>query len=162
MFVPTSGLSVMSFSISNKSFLDTIYLFYSELFFCKTIFSLVHFINSLNKVFIAKQLISVYLFKEAISFMLYGGINLNSTVCLYFVHRSKKFHCFAGVSMALTLFCSLTHLNKINVTFIKLGIKDINMMMSWRYFFPPYNVFGCFSLKETENVLNICILYKNN
>ena len=28
------------------------------------------------------------------------------------------------------------------------------MMTSWRYCFPRYNVFGCFSLKETENLLN--------
>ena len=57
--------------------------------------------------------------------------------------------------MALTLFCTLAHFHKHNVTFIKLGTNDANRMTSWCYCFPRYNVFGCFSLKETENLLNI-------
>ena len=55
--------------------------------------------------------------------------------------------------MTLTLFCTPAHFNKHNVTFIKLGTNDVNMMTSWRYCFPRYYFFGCFSLKETENLL---------
>ena len=53
------------------------------------------------------------------------------------------------------MFCTPVNLNKHNITFIKLGTNDVNMMTSWCYCFPCYNVFGCFSLKETENLLNI-------
>jgi len=42
------------------------------------------------------------------------------------------------------------HFNKHNVTFIKLGTNDVNMMTSWCYCFPRYKVFGFYSLKETE------------
>jgi len=47
------------------------------------------------------------------------------------------------------------HFNKHNVTFIKLGKNDVNMMTSWCNGFPCYNVLGCFSLKEREHLLNI-------
>jgi len=60
--------------------------------------------------------------------------------------KKLSFHCslnYACVSM--TLFCTPAHFNKHNATFIKLVF----------HCFPRYNVFGCFSLKETENVLNI-------
>jgi len=53
--------------------------------------------------------------------------------------------------MTLTLFCIPVHLNKHNITLIKLGTNDVNMMTSWRCF-PRYNVFDCFSLKETEKI----------
>jgi len=39
--------------------------------------------------------------------------------------------------------------------FKKLGTNDVNMMRSWCYCFPRYNVFGYFSIKETEKLLNI-------
>ena len=97
---------------------------------------------------------------EIFSFMLYGGINLYSTVRLYFSLQSK-YNCYAGVSMTLTLFCTPVHLNKRNITLIKLGTNDVNMMMSWRYCFPRYNVFDCFSLKETEKLLNCWCKIKN-
>jgi len=67
---------------------------------------------------------------------------------VYIFHYSEKNNCYAGVSMRLTLFCTLAHFNKHNVTFIKLGRNDENMMTH-------ICVFGCFSLKETENLLNI-------
>jgi len=63
--------------------------------------------------------------------------------------------CYAGVSITLTLFCTPAYFNKPNVTFIKLGTNDVNMTTSCHYFSPRYNVFSCFSLKETENMLNI-------
>jgi len=54
--------------------------------------------------------------------MLYGGINLYSTVRLYFYY-SEKYTCYAVVSTTLTLFCTPVHLNKHNVTFIKFPLK---------------------------------------
>ena len=48
---------------------------------------------------------------------------------------------------------TLAHFNKHNVMFIKLGTNNVNMMTSWHYYFLRYNVFGCFSLKETEKLL---------
>ena len=85
--------------------------------------------------------------------MLYGGIHLYS-LFVYIVHYSEKYNCYASVSMTLMWFCTPAHFNKHNVTFIKLGTNDVNMMTSWCYCFPRYNVFGCFSLKETEKMLN--------
>ena len=70
--------------------------------------------------------------------------------------KKLYFHCslnYAGVSMTLTLFCTPAHFIKHKV--YKAGKKDVNMMMSWCYCFLRYNVFGCFSLKETEHLLNI-------
>ena len=69
---------------------------------------------------------------------------------------------YAGVFITLTLFCTPIHFNKHIVTFIKLGKNDVNKMMSWCYCFPRYNFFGCFSLKETENLLNIWYKIKIN
>ena len=58
--------------------------------------------------------------------------------------------------MTLTLFSTQhTSISLHSVTFITLGTNDVNMMTLWCYCFPRYNVFGCFSLKETENLLNI-------
>jgi len=42
-----------------------------------------------------------------------------------------------------------------NVTFIKLGTNDVNMMTSWCYCLPRYNIFVCFSLKKQ----NICWIF---
>jgi len=86
--------------------------------------------------------------------MLYGG-KTYIPLFVYIFHYSEKYTCYAVVSITLTLFCTPVYLNKHNVTFIKLGTNDVNVMTSWRYCFPRYNVFGCFSLKETENLLNI-------
>ena len=72
--------------------------------------------------------------------------------------KKLSFHCslnYAGVSMSLTLFCTPAYFNKHNVTFIKLGTNVVNMMTSWCYCFLRFNNFGCFSLKETEHLLNI-------
>ena len=88
-----------------------------------------------------------YSIKKIFSFMLYVGINLYSTV-----HYSEKYTCHAVVSITLTLFCIPVHLNKHNVTFIKLGTNDVNMMTSSRYCFPRYIVFGCFSYATRENI----------
>ena len=68
--------------------------------------------------------------------------------------KKLSFYCslnYAGVSMTLLLFCTPAIFNKHNRTFIKLGTNYVNRMTSWSYCFPCC----CFSLKETENVLNI-------
>jgi len=57
--------------------------------------------------------------------------------------------------MMLTLFFTLVYFNKRKLMLIKLGTNDVNMTMSWRYCFLHFNVFGCFSLEETENLLNV-------
>jgi len=51
--------------------------------------------------------------------------------------------------------CFVPRHTSINTTFLKLGTKDFNMMMSLCYCFPGYNVFRCFSLKERGNLLNV-------
>jgi len=38
---------------------------------------------------------------------------------------------------------------------MKLGKNNVIMTTSWRYCFPRFKVLGCFSLKETENLLNV-------
>jgi len=88
-----------------------------------------------------------------LSFMINGKINLYSDVRPYF-HFSQKYNCHAGVFMTLTLFCTPAYLNKRNVTFIKHDTNGVNMTTSWRYCSLCFNVFGCFSLNETENLLN--------
>ena len=95
---------------------------------------------------------NTFRWNKSISFMLYGGINLYFTVRLYF-SLQWKYNCYASVSMTLTLFCTPAYFNKRNLTFIKLGTNDVNMTTSWRYYFPRFKVFGCFSLKETENLI---------
>ena len=74
---------------------------------------------------------------------------------VYIFHYSEKYNCYARVSITLTSFCTPAYFNKRNLTFIKMGTNDINMTMSWRYCFLRFKVFGCFSLKETENLLNV-------
>jgi len=90
----------------------------------------------------------------------------NNVTCFFYALRWNKliFHCSSiffttvkniivmPVSPWLTLFCTPVHLNKHNITLIKLGTNDVNMMTSRRYCFPRYNVFDFFSLKETENL----------
>jgi len=89
------------------------------------------------------------------SLMPYGHINLFSTVCLYLSLKWKKYFC-AGVYMTPTLFCTPAYFNDHHITFVlKLGTYVVNMTTSWRYWFPRYNVFDCFSLKETENLMNL-------
>jgi len=90
-------------------------------------------------------------FNKTISFMLYSEINLYSTVRLFFSLQWKiQLLCLHDSDV----FCTLAHFNKPNVTFIKLGTNDVDMMTSWRCCFPRYNIFVCFSLKETKNMLN--------
>ena len=83
---------------------------------------------------------------KTISFMLYPGINLYSTIILfiYIIQYSKKYNCYAGVFLTRTLFCTLVYSSKCNVTFIKLGTKNINVTILWRYCFTHYNIFGFF------------------
>jgi len=73
----------------------------------------------------------------------------------YITNYNERYTCYVVVFITLTLFCTPVHPNKHILTFIKLGTNDVNMMTSRRYCFPRYNVFGCFSLKETENLLSI-------
>jgi len=73
--------------------------------------------------------------------MLHGGIKLYTIVRLYF-NYSKKYNCFAGFPLTLPLFRTPAHINKHNVTFIKLGTNVVNIITLWRYCFPRYKVFG--------------------
>jgi len=59
--------------------------------------------------------------------MLYGRINY-IPLFVYIFHYSEKYNCYTGVLMTLTLFCTPVHFNKHNVTLIKLGTNDVNMM----------------------------------
>jgi len=92
-------------------------------------------------------------------FMLYGGMNMYFTAGQIF-HYSEKYNCYTGVSMILMLFYTLAYFNKCNVTFLKLGTNIVNITTSWCYCFLHYNVFGCFSLKETEKLLNLWCKFK--
>ena len=103
-----------------------------------------------------------YLMLSNIIIILFYALLLNKLIfhcSSIFFYYSEECNCYAGVSMTLTLFCSPAHYNKHNVTFIKQGTNDVNMMTSWRYGFPRYKVFGWFSLKETEKLLKIKIYF---
>ena len=73
--------------------------------------------------------------------LLYREINLYFTV-------------LAVVSMSLSFVFTPAHFKKHNIMFIKLGTNEVKMTSSWRYFFLRHNVFGYFSLKETEHLLH--------
>jgi len=90
--------------------------------------------------------------KKGVSFMLYGGINLCSTVRLCF-SLQWKIDFFSGYFMTLTLFCTPAGCSRHNTAFIKLGTNDVNMTTSWHCCFLWYNACGCLSLNETENLL---------
>ena len=91
----------------------------------------------------------------------YIGI-ISTYVCLYIFHYSRKYQCYAGTSMPITLFSTTAYFNKRNVKFLKLGTNDANMMIPQRYCFPRYNISLLFQPKRNrKKELNLWCEIKN-
>jgi len=87
---------------------------------------------------------------------LQGGVQLWDVTFFYALRWNKLiFHC-SYVFFTTVKNITVMSLHDADIV-LKLGTNDVNIMTSWRYCFPRYNVFGCFSLKKPRKFVEYLV-----